>query len=153
MIQRMLAIWSLVPLLFLKPAWTSGSSQFTYCWSLAWRILSITLLACEMMQFKMCILKLYHLPGFLVSHYLLSVAHWCPKEIVTTKLEKVSQIYETVNMTVSGSIFHRLLLLSRWNTPRTWRSQSAYRYHSIYFVYKSRSNYNPMPSEALYWEI
>ena len=37
MIQRMLAIWSLVPLPFLKPAWTSGSSRFTYCWSLAWR--------------------------------------------------------------------------------------------------------------------
>ena len=48
MIQRMLAIWSLVPLPFIKPAWTSGSSRFTYCWSLAWRILSITLLACEM---------------------------------------------------------------------------------------------------------
>ena len=31
MIQRMLAIWSLVPLPFLNPAWTSGSSQFTYC--------------------------------------------------------------------------------------------------------------------------
>ena len=45
MIQQMLAIWSLVPLPFLKPAWTSGSSWFTYCW---WRILSITLLACEM---------------------------------------------------------------------------------------------------------
>ena len=30
MIQRMLAIWSLVPLPFLKPAWTSGSSRFTY---------------------------------------------------------------------------------------------------------------------------
>ena len=28
MIQWMLAIWSLVPLPFLKPAWTSGSSQF-----------------------------------------------------------------------------------------------------------------------------
>ena len=26
----------------------SGSSQFTYCWSLAWRILNITLLACKM---------------------------------------------------------------------------------------------------------
>ena len=39
----MLAIWSLVPLPFLKPAWTSGSSQFTYCWSLAWRILSTLL--------------------------------------------------------------------------------------------------------------
>ena len=44
----MLAIWSLVPLPFLKPAWTFGSSRSTYCWSLAWRILSITLLACEM---------------------------------------------------------------------------------------------------------
>ena len=48
MIQEMLAIWSLVPLPFLKPAWISGSSQFTYYWSLAWRILSITLLACKM---------------------------------------------------------------------------------------------------------
>ena len=48
MIQQMLAIWSLAPLPFLKPAWTSGSSRFKYCWSLAWRILSITLLACEM---------------------------------------------------------------------------------------------------------
>ena len=47
MIQRMLAIWTLVPLPFLKPAWTSGSSWFTYCWSLAWRILSITLLRDE----------------------------------------------------------------------------------------------------------
>ena len=47
-IQQMLAIWSLVHLPFLKPAWTPGSSRFTYCWSLAWRILSITLLACEM---------------------------------------------------------------------------------------------------------
>ena len=40
MMQQMLAICSLVPLPFLKPAWTSGSSWFTYCWSLAWRILS-----------------------------------------------------------------------------------------------------------------
>ena len=38
MIHRMVAIWSLIPLPFLKPAWTSGSSQFMYCWSLAWRI-------------------------------------------------------------------------------------------------------------------
>ena len=37
----MLAIWSLVRLPFRKPAWTSGSSQFTYCWSLAWRITSM----------------------------------------------------------------------------------------------------------------
>ena len=48
MIQQVLAIWSLVPLPFLNPACTYGSSRLTYCWSLAWRILSITLLACEM---------------------------------------------------------------------------------------------------------
>ena len=36
MIQRMLAIWSLVPLPFLKPACTSVSSCFTYCCTLAW---------------------------------------------------------------------------------------------------------------------
>ena len=47
MIQQMLAIWSLVPLPFLNPACTSGSSQFTYCWSLAWRIFSVTLLVCD----------------------------------------------------------------------------------------------------------
>ena len=52
MIQRMLAIWSLVPLPFLNPAWTSESSRMTYCWILAWRILSITLLACEMSEIR-----------------------------------------------------------------------------------------------------
>ena len=31
---------------FSNPAWISGSSQFTYCWSLAWRIWGITLLVC-----------------------------------------------------------------------------------------------------------
>ena len=41
----MLAIWSLVPLPFLNAVWTSGSSHFMYHWSLAWRILSNTLLA------------------------------------------------------------------------------------------------------------
>ena len=33
---------------FSKSSLNIGSSQFTYCWSLAWRILSIALLACEM---------------------------------------------------------------------------------------------------------
>ena len=47
MIQWILAIWPLVPLPFLNPVWTSASSQFTYCWSVAWSILSITLLECE----------------------------------------------------------------------------------------------------------
>ena len=44
----MLAIWSLLPFPFLNPAYTSGSSGFTYCWSIAWRILSTILLEFEM---------------------------------------------------------------------------------------------------------
>ena len=47
MIQWMLTIWSLVPLPFLNIACTSGSSWSMYCWSLAWRILSIAFLQCE----------------------------------------------------------------------------------------------------------
>ena len=47
-IQQMLAIWSLVPLPFLNPTWIYGGSRFMYCCSLAWRILSITMLAWEM---------------------------------------------------------------------------------------------------------
>ena len=35
---------------FSKSIWTCGSSQFTYCWSLARRILSITLLAMRWVQ-------------------------------------------------------------------------------------------------------
>ena len=38
MFQYMLAIWSLVPLPFLNPAWTSESSRFMYGWILTWRI-------------------------------------------------------------------------------------------------------------------
>ena len=61
MIQQMFAILSLVPLTFLKPAWVSGSSQFTYCWIQAWILLSITLLVCEMST----IVKLFeHSLGF-----------------------------------------------------------------------------------------
>ena len=50
MIQQMLAIWSLGPLPFLNPAWTSEISQFICYWSLAWRILSITCLCARWVQ-------------------------------------------------------------------------------------------------------
>ena len=48
MILQILAIWSLISLPFLNPACTSWSSRFTYGCSLVWRIVSITLLTCEM---------------------------------------------------------------------------------------------------------
>ena len=62
MTQQMLAIWSLVPLPFLNPACTSESSRFTYCESLTWRILNLTLLACEIIA--KCVLNL---PGSLFT--------------------------------------------------------------------------------------
>ena len=44
------SIWSVIPLPLLNLAWTSGSSRFTYYWSLACRILSFALLACKSAQ-------------------------------------------------------------------------------------------------------
>ena len=64
MIQGMLAIWSSVFLPFLKPAWTSGISRFTDCWSLAWRISNITLLTCEMSTVVQCLNIFLTLPFF-----------------------------------------------------------------------------------------
>ena len=64
MIQWMLAIWSLVPLPFLNPAWTSGSSQFTYCWNLVWRIFHITLLVCELIATVLQFKRYLELPCF-----------------------------------------------------------------------------------------
>ena len=63
MIQWMLAIWSLVPLPFLNPAFTSRSSWFTYCWSLTWRILSITLLDAKWVQLSSSLSFLWHCPS------------------------------------------------------------------------------------------
>ena len=60
MIQWVLAIWSLVLLSLPYPACTSESSQFRYCWSLAWKILSITLLACEMSTIVQSLDILWH---------------------------------------------------------------------------------------------
>ena len=48
MIQQMLAIWSLVPLLFLNPGWTSGSSWVHIMLKLSLEDLNITLLEWEM---------------------------------------------------------------------------------------------------------
>ena len=55
-LKLLLFLWSnerwqfgnLVLLPFLSPAYTLRSSWFMYCWTLAWKILSITLLACKM---------------------------------------------------------------------------------------------------------
>ena len=60
----MLRAWSLVPMPFQNPACISGSSQFTHCWSLVWRILKITLLAGKMSTIMQYFKHLLALPFF-----------------------------------------------------------------------------------------
>ena len=67
MIQQMLAIWSLVPLPFLNPSCTFGSSQLMYCWGLAWIILSITMLACEKSAIVWWFEHSFTLPFFVIG--------------------------------------------------------------------------------------
>ena len=80
MIQWLLAIWSVVTLPFINPAWTFGSSWFMYCWSLAWRILSITLLACEMsaivQQFEHSLALSFFVIGMKTDFFQSSPVHW-----------------------------------------------------------------------------
>ena len=64
MIQPVLAVRSLVPLPFLNPTWAFGSSYFRYCWSLAWRILCISLLPCERSAIVQCFEHSLALPFF-----------------------------------------------------------------------------------------
>ena len=80
MIQRILAIWPLAPLPFLNPTCTNRSPRFMYYWSLAWRILSIILLVCDMSEVQFssvtqsCPTLCNHMdcstPGFPVHHKL-----------------------------------------------------------------------------------
>ena len=55
--------WFLVPLPFINPVCTPSSSQFTYYWSLGWRILSISLLACEISTLYGGLNILWHCPS------------------------------------------------------------------------------------------
>ena len=54
---------SLYPLPFLNPACPSGSSWFMGCYSPAWRILSISLLACEISATVQLFEQLWHCPS------------------------------------------------------------------------------------------
>ena len=64
MMQHVLAVWSLVPVPFLNPACTFGSSQFMYYWCLAWRILHTTLLTYGMSAIVWYFEHPFSLPSF-----------------------------------------------------------------------------------------
>ena len=91
MIQRMLAIWFLVPLIFLNPACTSGSSRFTSYWRLTWRILSITLLVCESstvaLYFKHSLALLFFGTGMKTDLFQSYGHHWVFQQWVCWHIE------------------------------------------------------------------
>ena len=145
----MLAIWSLVPLPFLNPACTSGNPQFLYCWSLAWRILNITLLSCEMGTLCGSLNILWHWPSLglewkltfsrsvatakfsklIVSSFRILNSSagipWIPLALLVVILPKA---HLTLHARMSGS---------RWVTTPSWLSGSLrpFLYSSVYFCH------------------
>ena len=132
MIQQILAIWSLVPLPFLKPAWTSGISWFMYCWSLAWRILSITLLVCAAKS-----LQSYPtlcdpidgsppgspVPGILQARTLEWVAISFSNELAMSKVE-LFQILKDDAVKVLHSICQQIWKTQQW--PQDWKRSVSF---------------------------
>ena len=116
MIQRMLAIWSLVPLPFLNPAWTSGRSRFTYCWRMAWRILSITLLVCEMTATVCWHIKV---STFTASSFrILNSSTEIPSPALALFVVMLSKAHLTSHSRMSGS---RWMITSSWLSG-SWKS-------------------------------
>ena len=133
------------PLPFQNPAWTSGSSWLTYCWSLAWRILSITLPACEMSvivwQFERCLV----LPFFgigMKTDIFQSCGHCCVFQICrhiecSTFTESSFRIWNSstgilspplalfiVMLPKAHSTSHSRISGSRWVITPSWLSGS-----------------------------
>ena len=129
MIQRMLAIWSLVPLPFLKPAWTSGSSWFAYCWSLVRRILSIILLHDHISQSLtlMCLPSCFSRASLFVT--LWTVAHQAPLSVGFSRQEYWSGLLwcPPVDLpdpgTEPASLMSSALAGGFFTTSATWGAQ------------------------------
>ena len=126
-IQQMLAIWSLVPLPFLNPACTSGSSRFTYCWSLAiflsqWKISWIQLICKTNKIFKIVkyilggcfsfhasfVLKLFSIWFLLLkkhtaTHVFCTIVH---SALVTGFLCSIKILFSTEPKTIQHRIYH-----------------------------------------------
>ena len=152
-IQLMLAIWSLVPLPFLNQACTSESSQFTYCWNLTGRILSITLLACEMsMQLDSNLNILWHclFMGLESKEFFYSCGHrwvfqicWYTEHSTFTAssfriwkssagIPSLPLVFFIVMLPKAQLTFQSKMSCSRWVITPSWLSGSF-----RYFVYSS----------------
>ena len=154
----MLAIWPLLLLPFLKWAWTSGISWFTYRWSLAWRILSISLLGCEMSAIVQYFEHSLALPFFgngMKTHLIQSCGHcWvfqiCWHIQCSTFIASVFRIWNSSTGILSPSLAlfvvmfpkthltsHSRMSGSRWVITTSWSSGSwrSFLYSSSVYSY------------------
>ena len=96
-----------VPLPFLKPAWTSGNSWFMYCWSLTWRILSITLLVCEMNIFVQQFEHSLALPFLVIG-------------MKTDLYQSWSHFYGVYEVVILIEIENKLVVAKGWGEKVKW---------------------------------
>ena len=120
----MLAIWSLAPLPFLNPAWTSGSSRFMYCWRLQVEhyFTSDCLHTCNL-NFVIVVQSLSHdwmncsKPDFPILHHLLEFAqtqvHW-----VNDATQPSHPCPPVLNLSQHQGLSSELAFHIRW--PKFW---------------------------------
>ena len=116
----MLAIWSLVPLSFLKSAWTSGSSWFRYFWSIAWRIppsypYIYSLCLCLYFCFvnKIVYMIFFQIPHIYISIWYLLFSFWLTSVCMTI----FRSICESESHSVMSNSLQPHRLYSPWNSP------------------------------------
>ena len=126
MIQRMLAIWSLVPLPFLKPAWRSGSSPFTYRYLYS----SVFYSFCCNVSFSLSIFStLVFLPGeFHGQRSLVSYRPWGHKEL------NMTEWLHSLNGLVVFPTFFNLIL--NFAIRSSW-SDSVSSWSCFYWLYRA----------------
>ena len=150
MIQQMLAIWSLVPLPFLKPAWTF--SQFMYCWSLAWRSLSIWEFWARILQYS-CLESLMDRGAWLATVYGVAKSRTRLSDFTITSM------WDEWNCAVVWAFFGIAFLWvwnENWPFPVLWPLLSvpnllAYwlqHFHSIIFQDLKKLNWNSITSPS-----
>ena len=128
---------------FLNPAWISGSSQFTNYWSLAWRILRVILLACEMSAIVCYLNTLWHCLSFGLEWKLTFSSHcW---------VFQICWHIECSTLTMVYFVIWSLVNLGMWRHAERFKTHYwffhecyiyvIYPYTSLYYIHQNYSVY------------
>ena len=143
----MLAIWSLAPLTFLKPAWTSGISQFTYCWSLTWRILNSYMVKLNVI-WQLAFLKIEFKPTFSLSTFTFIKRLLSSSSLSSIRV--VSYAYMSLLIFLPAILILSCFLIgSRINLDSS--SPAFYMMYSVYKLNKQGDNIQPWLTPFPLW--